>query len=214
MLFFSRLEYGSCVYRIMHMLIKQDLAVGTIPTVSECFMRSNLSRSLDVPIVLNVGRGALTAAEDLANFCLWAISKAPLLVGGDIRHMNNATLGTLSNPEVIAVNQDPLGVQGKRVAFALSQLSNTSSNVISSNCSTSIDPRRQLWKYDSEVGSIRSAYNGQCLSIESCSTANGANIIVSDCHIDDKQTPCSGKNQKWNLAQYHQDINSQLDGLW
>ncbi len=103
----------------MNMLIKQDLVVGMILTVNEYFMLSNLSRSFDVYTVLNVGRGAWTAAEDLANFCLWAISKAPLLIGGEIRHMNNATLATLSNPEVIAVNQDPLGVQGKKSCFRI-----------------------------------------------------------------------------------------------
>ena len=156
----------------------------------------------------------MTDAENLAHFCLWAISKAPLLIGGDIHNMSSTTLATLSNPEVIAVNQDPLGVQGKKVAFALSQLSNTSSNVIIANCSTDIDPRRRQWEYNDRDGSIRSVYNGQCLSIESCSTGNSANIVVSDCHIGDVKAPCGGKNQQWILAQYHQDITSQLNGFW
>ncbi len=196
------------------MQIKRGLVHGMILIVSEYFILSNLSRSFDVYIVLNVGRGGMTDAEDLANFCLWAISKAPLLIGGDIRKITTAALSTLSNPEVIAVNQDPLGIQGKKVAFALSKLSNTSSNVIISNCSTSIDPRLQQWNYNNEDGSIRSAYKGQCLSIESCSATRGANIIVSDCHIGDKQAPCAGKNQQWIVAQYHQDISSLLGDLW
>jgi len=85
----------------------------------------------------------------------------------------------------------------KKVAFALSQLSNTSSNVIISNCKTNIDPRRHQWKYNYEDGSIRSVYNGQCLSIENCNTGRGANIVISECHINDSQSLCHGKNQQW-----------------
>jgi hypothetical protein len=158
--------------------------------------------------------GNMTAVEDLSNFCLWAISKAPLLIGGDILHMTPATFSTVSNPEVIAVNQDLLGVQGKKVAFALSRLSNTSSNVVISNCSKSIDPKRLQWKYNHEDGSIRSEYNGQCLSIENCSTAQRANIVMSDCHINDTKASCDGKNQQWIVGQFDQNIRSQLTRLW
>jgi alpha-galactosidase len=38
--------------------------------------------------------------------------KAPLLLGNDLRQMENSTLEIISNSEVIALNQDPLGVQG------------------------------------------------------------------------------------------------------
>ena len=41
--------------------------------------------------------------------------KAPLLINADLTALSAATLATLSNPEVIAVNQDPLGVQARRV---------------------------------------------------------------------------------------------------
>jgi len=163
--------------------------------------------------VLYVGNGGMTDSEYVTHFCLWAISKAPLLIGSDIRNMSAATLRILSNPEVIAVNQDPLGVQGKKVAFASSQYSNTSSNVIISNCSTNIDPRRLQWKYNDDDGSIRSIYNGQCLSIESCNTGR-ANVVVNNCQINDPQSSCHGKNQQWIVAQYTQSINSQLDNLW
>ena len=46
---------------------------------------------------------------------LWAIAKAPLLIGCDVRNISKETLALLTNPEVIAVNQDPLGVQGRKV---------------------------------------------------------------------------------------------------
>lgn len=42
--------------------------------------------------------------------------KAPLLIGCDVTNMTSATFEILTNKEVIAVNQDPLGVQGHKVA--------------------------------------------------------------------------------------------------
>jgi alpha-galactosidase len=64
------------------------------------------------PDMLEVGNGGLTSAESVAHFSLWALAKAPLLIGCDLASMSNETLAILTNREVIAVNQDPLGVQG------------------------------------------------------------------------------------------------------
>jgi hypothetical protein len=63
-----------------------------------------------------VGNGLMTDDEYKAHFSLWALMKAPLLIGCDVRHMSQATADILLNTKVIAVNQDPLGVQGRRVA--------------------------------------------------------------------------------------------------
>ncbi|CAF4876018.1 unnamed protein product, partial [Rotaria socialis] len=90
--------------------------------------------------------------------------------GCDVSKMSAATLATLTNPEVIAVNQDPLGVQGKKVAFGSSKLPNSSSDVVVTNCtsfSATIAPERLQWSYNPQDGSIRSKLNGQCLSIDS-----------------------------------------------
>jgi hypothetical protein len=57
-------------------------------------------------------------------------------------------------------------------------------------------------------------YNGQCLSIENCNNTRDANIVVSDCHINDSQAFCGGENQQWIVAHYQQDISSQLNKLW
>ncbi len=164
--------------------------------------------------MLEVGNGGMTDAEYISHFSLWAISKAPLLIGCDVSKMSPSTLSTLSNAEVIAINQDPLGVQGKKVAFALSKLSNTSTNVVNANCTLNIDPRRHQWKYNNQDGSIRSVYNGQCLSIANCDKDQGTNIIVSDCHINDPQALCHGQNQQWLVDQYWPNIKSQFSELW
>ena len=64
------------------------------------------------PDMLEVGNGGMTADEYRAHFSLWAIMAAPLIAGNDLRHMSPETVQTLTNREVIAVDQDSLGAQG------------------------------------------------------------------------------------------------------
>jgi alpha-galactosidase len=65
--------------------------------------------------MLEVGNGGMTAAEYRAHFSLWAIMASPLMAGNDVAHMDATTRSILLNKEVIAVDQDRLGVQGRRV---------------------------------------------------------------------------------------------------
>ncbi|URE30801.1 alpha-galactosidase [Musa troglodytarum] len=67
------------------------------------------------PDMLEVGNGGMSNDEYIVHFSLWAASKAPLLIGCDVRNLSKETLAILGNEEVIAVNQDPLGVQAKKV---------------------------------------------------------------------------------------------------
>lgn len=67
------------------------------------------------PDMLEVGNGGMTTEEYRSHFSIWALSKAPLLIGCDVTAMSNETYELLSNTEVIAVNQDKLGVQAKKV---------------------------------------------------------------------------------------------------
>ncbi|KAM7265902.1 hypothetical protein ACFE04_003585 [Oxalis oulophora] len=67
------------------------------------------------PDMLEVGNGGMTHQEYRAHFSIWALMKAPLLIGCDVRNMTSETYEILSNKEVIAVNQDQLGVQGRKV---------------------------------------------------------------------------------------------------
>lgn len=50
--------------------------------------------------------------EQRANFAVWAILKSPLIVGTDLRRLSKAALTILTAEEVIAINQDKLGVAG------------------------------------------------------------------------------------------------------
>ena len=159
----------------------------------------------------------MTDAEYMSHFSLWAISKAPLLIGCDVRNVSQATLAILTNSEVIAVNQDPLGKQGKKVAFQSSQSPNITADVIVTNCSSSsalLTPKRFQWVYNEQDGSIRSSLNGLCLSIENCNTVDPANIVITQCRIGDPQAQCQGKNQQWTYNTADQTITSRMDGKW
>ena len=67
------------------------------------------------PDMLEVGNGGMTTDEYRTHMSLWAILAAPLLAGNDLSNMDAATRELLTNREVIAVDQDPLGRQGHRV---------------------------------------------------------------------------------------------------
>lgn len=62
------------------------------------------------PDMMEVGNGMRTS-EDRAHFTMWAMLAAPLITGNDLSKMNQETIDILTNEEVIAVNQDQMGVQ-------------------------------------------------------------------------------------------------------
>ena len=68
------------------------------------------------PDMLEVGNGGMNDAQYRAHFSLWAMLAAPLIAGNDVAHMDAATRDILTNADVIAVDQDALGIQGRRVA--------------------------------------------------------------------------------------------------
>lgn len=67
------------------------------------------------PDMMEVGNGGMTPDEYKTHMALWSILAAPLLAGNDVRNMTQATKDILLNREVIAIDQDKGGMQGKRV---------------------------------------------------------------------------------------------------
>ena len=67
------------------------------------------------PDMLEVGNGGMTTTEYESHFSIWAMLAAPLVAGNDLRKMDADTRRILMNAEVIRVDQDPLGRQGRRV---------------------------------------------------------------------------------------------------
>lgn len=75
----------------------------------------------DMMIVGQVGWGEnlhptrLTPDEQYTHVSLWSLLSAPLLIGCDLGKLDDFTLNLLTNDEVIAVDQDPLGMQARRL---------------------------------------------------------------------------------------------------
>jgi len=67
------------------------------------------------PDMLEVGNGGMTTTEYESHFSIWAMLAAPLIAGNDLSRMDADTRRILTNAEVIRVDQDPLGRQGRRV---------------------------------------------------------------------------------------------------
>ncbi|MDE6723408.1 MAG: hypothetical protein K2J55_04350, partial [Eubacterium sp.] len=76
------------------------------------------------PDMLEVGNGKLTEDENKAHFALWCMMAAPLVLGNDIRNFvnedgtaieNHPVLNIVTNRDLIAIDQDPLGKAAKRV---------------------------------------------------------------------------------------------------
>ena len=162
------------------------------------------------PDMLEVGNGGMTLTEYKTHFALWAISKAPLLIGCDITKMTNDIKNILTNPEVIAINQDPLGQQGhkiKRSEVTLPEgyqptLSNSRLEII--DCDGKIN---QKW-YINEDGSIRNNNQNLCINIPNCST-NDITVETYTCHIGG--TGCEdSRNQQWSYAPVEKKIRSKM----
>ncbi|MGV8963368.1 MAG: glycoside hydrolase family 27 protein [Candidatus Saccharimonadaceae bacterium] len=64
--------------------------------------------------MLQVGRG-MSDDEDQSHFTMWSVMNSPLLLGNDLRTISNKTLALVSNKEIIALNQDKLGYQARRL---------------------------------------------------------------------------------------------------
>jgi alpha-galactosidase len=67
------------------------------------------------PDMLEVGNGGMTDTEYRSHFSLWSILSAPLIAGNDLRNMRPEIREILTNKDVIAIDQDLLGSEGKRV---------------------------------------------------------------------------------------------------
>ncbi|UMP06259.1 NPCBM/NEW2 domain-containing protein [Amycolatopsis sp. EV170708-02-1] len=67
------------------------------------------------PDMLEVGNGGMTDTEYRSHFALWSLLNAPLLAGNDLRSMSEATKKILLNKDLLAVDQDWGGKQGRKI---------------------------------------------------------------------------------------------------
>ena len=66
--------------------------------------------------MLEIGNGGMTDAEYRTHMSLWSLLAAPLLAGNDLRSASPEILSILTNREVIAIDQDKLGKQARRIS--------------------------------------------------------------------------------------------------
>jgi hypothetical protein len=120
------------------------------------------------PDMLEIGNGGCSFEEYKSHFSLWAMLKAPLIVGNDIRDMGaeDEAMQILSNKEVIAINQDVLGRQGRRV-WSDTMDTRGGDRLIATKCNADpaayLDaPSDQQWEVRAD-GRIQSTATGRCL---------------------------------------------------
>ncbi len=68
------------------------------------------------PDMMVLGMPGLTGEENRLHMALWAISGAPLIVGADLAKLTPSQLADLTNPRVLAIDQDPAGLQAVMVS--------------------------------------------------------------------------------------------------
>ncbi|KAK2360102.1 alpha-galactosidase [Trifolium repens] len=105
------------------------------------------------PDMLEVGNGGMTTEEYRSHFSIWALAKAPLLVGCNIQAMDNTTYELISNSEVIAVWAGPL--KNNKVAVVLWNRSSSNATVTASWSDIGLAPgtivdARDLWEHTTQ----------------------------------------------------------------
>ena len=164
--------------------------------------------------ILEVGNGALTDAENVAHFSLWALMKSPLLVGCDLTQP--ACINTLPiylNPEVLAMSQDPLGAPARRVDSSgdagaprgkagICGREELPQNTVIAPCDAASP--LQAWRLLAN-GTLLLPATGECLQLDSgqggcCSQAWPVwhnNVASGLCN--DPASCCAAKQQLWTL---------------
>jgi len=146
------------------------------------------------PDMLEVGNGGCSQAEYRAHFSLWAMLKAPMIIGNDVRTLSTKVMEILGNKEVLAVSQDALGHQARRVwsdtTQHLAKSTHFGDKVIATKCSAGKgyeDAKEDQDWVLSDEGTIMSSSTGRCLSEVSfedaltlAETAFGAEAVHSN----------------------------------
>ena len=68
------------------------------------------------PDMLEIGNGGMTPTEERTEFTLWSAMAAPLIIGTDLRSISQDSAAIYAKPEVVAIDQDPLGQQAVAIA--------------------------------------------------------------------------------------------------
>ena len=166
------------------------------------------------PDMLEVGNGGMSYIEYKTHFSLWAISKAPLLIGCDVTKMSNETWEILSNEEVIAVNQDKLGEQGRKIKIIDVNLPKNYNNKLEESYLELVECNKekneQKW-FIKEDGSISNNNEDLCMEVKT-GLKRGDQVFTHKCHKKLKlDISPEAKKQKWIYFPENQTIITEYD---
>lgn len=68
-----------------------------------------------ISLQLIIGNFGLSLDQARSQMALWAIMASPLIMSNDLRNLDNSARAILQNKMAISINQDPLGIQGRRL---------------------------------------------------------------------------------------------------
>lgn len=121
--------------------------------------------------------------------------------------MSAETVSVLGNKEVIAISQDPLGIQGKRVLSITTASAEPVSYI--NNCNV-MDSYPQIFKLNNQ-GQLKTV-DGKCLQVTSCTAKNHATVAVQPC--GSAFSTCNGLNQQWHYDSFNRVWVSGLDSKY
>ncbi|XP_013385555.1 alpha-galactosidase [Lingula anatina] len=128
---------------------------------------SGLWHDLDM---LEVGNGGMTTEEYKVHFSLWSALKSPLILGNDPKMMKDSVKNILTNPEVININQDPLG---KPVSLVREEKLGHAEHLAVSDLRCTRNDTNQQWSYSKEKRWLKH------VKLDLCLTANVTSKLVT-----------------------------------
>ncbi len=169
------------------------------------------------PDMLEVGNGGCSDEEYRTHFALWAMLKAPLILGNDLRvlEIGNSIYNIISNKDIIAINQDSLGWQARRIWSDSrgkddnyeGDSAEETTRLIATKCaamkevvldsSTPLhqdDPMDQQWQFTND-GKIFSPSTGMCLVED---TVDESNDLEDSPEIEDYDQYLGMDNPSFN----------------
>ena len=122
------------------------------------------------------GNYRITELQSRAQFSMWAVMASPLIISSNVRNMSKMNLETYSNREVIAVDQDPLGLQGTRVVGGDLHGGGSANGrpAIAAACTAGDVAQRWALRPSQAGTSVYNAANDQLLNVYDC----GAKLVM------------------------------------
>lgn len=112
------------MWRTTHDILPNWVSIMALYNMTVDKYKYSVAGGWNDPDMLEVGNGKLTEEENKAHFSLWCMMASPLMLGNDIRKFvdgsdnaveGNPTLKIVTNRQLIAIDQDPLGKSAMRI---------------------------------------------------------------------------------------------------